>query len=69
MSRETLLDEIVDYGNTMDYKTVSDLSSLNYSDNSRNRLSSANNSDMNLDEKVKNQLKYHIKRKGQKQIY
>ena len=57
MSREMLLEEIVDYGNTIDYEIVSNLSSLNFSDNSSNSLSSANNSDsdMNLDEKLANQ--------------
>ena len=57
MSREMLLEEIVDYGNTIDYETESNLSSLNFSDNSSNTLSSANNSDMNLDEKVGKPIK------------
>ena len=30
MSREMLLEEIVDYGNTIDYEIESNLSSLNY---------------------------------------
>ena len=57
MSKEMLLEEIVDYGNTIDYEIESNLSSLNLSDNSSNSLSSASNSDsdMNLDEKVDNQ--------------
>ena len=59
MSREMLLEEIVDYGNTIDYEIESNLSSLNFSDNSSNSLSSANNSDsdMNLDGKVVKPIK------------
>ena len=59
MSREMLLEEIVDYGNTINYEIESNLSSLNFSDNSSNSLSSANNSDsdMNLDEKVSKPIK------------
>ena len=63
MSREMLLEEIVDYGNTIDYEIESNLSSLNFSDSSSNSLSSANNSYMNLDEKVVKPRKYQIKRK------
>ena len=71
MSREMLLEEIVDYGNTIDYEIESNLSSLNFSDNSSNTLSSANNSDsdMNLDGKVGKPIKYINSRgKGQKKI-
>ena len=59
MSREMLLEEIVDYGNTIEYEIESNLSSLNFSDNSSNSLSSANNSDsdMNLDGKVGKPIK------------
>ena len=59
MSREMLLEEIVDYGNTIDYEIEFNLSSLNFSDNSSNSLSSANNSDsdMNLDGKVVKPIK------------
>ena len=59
MSREMLLEEIMDYGNTIDYEIESNLSSLNFSDNSSNSLSSANNSDsdMNLDGKVVKPIK------------
>ena len=59
MSREMLLEEIVDYSNTIDYEIESNLSSLNFSDNSSNSLSSANNSDsdMNLDGKVVKPIK------------
>ena len=32
MSREMLLEEIVDYGNTIDYEIESNLSSFNFSD-------------------------------------
>ena len=54
MNREMLLEEIVDYGNEIDCEIESNLSSLNQSDNSSNSLSSANNSDsdLNLGEKV-----------------
>ena len=65
MSREMVLEEIVDYGNTIDYEIESNLSTLNFSDNSSNSLSSANNSDsdMNLDGKV-----VKSRAKGQKKI-
>ena len=49
MIRETLLKEIVDNGNTIDYKIESKLLSLNKSDNSSNSLSSANNSNSDMD--------------------
>ena len=59
VSRKMLLDEIVDYGNTMKYEIESSFSSLNQSDNSINSLSSGNNSDsdMNLDEEVNKPIK------------
>ena len=59
MSRKMLLEEIVDYGNTMKYEIESNFSSLNQSDNSINSLSPANNSDsdMNLDEEVNKLIK------------
>ena len=59
MSRKMLLDEIVDYGNTMKYEIESSFSSLNQSDNLINSLSSGNNSDsdMNLNEEVNKPIK------------
>ena len=55
--REMFLEEIVHYGNTMEYKIESNLSSLIQSDNSSNILSSGNNSYMNLDEELYKPIK------------